>query len=76
MGGSVFVILLIALAAVLFVSGLSVFVAVPVFLVVVVGVGVWLRVFASASGRSAPTSDVPSTREASYEPVIDPSDRP
>ena len=71
-----FVILAIALAAVLFVSGLSVFIAIPVFLVVLVGIGVWFRVFASASRRAAPTSDVPSTREASYEPVIDPSDRP
>ncbi len=76
MGGSVFIIFVIALAAVLFVSGLSVFLAIPVLVVVLVGAAVWFRVFASASRRAAPTSDVPSTREASYEPVIDPSDRP
>jgi hypothetical protein len=56
------------------VAGMSPFLGIPILVVSAIAPALWAAV-AARLGRRGLNSDVPSTREASYDPVVDPAER-
>lgn len=55
-------------------AGMSPFIGIPILVVALVFPALWAAISARLAQRRL-QSDVPSTREASYDPVSDPADR-
>jgi hypothetical protein len=69
---------LVAFFLVVVVMGITPFVGMPLAVVICLGPIAWLALASrkAAGRRRLEKSGVPTTQEATYEPVIDPSDRP
>ena len=65
---------LVATLALVLVAGMTPFVGIPIVVVVVGLAALWAGIAGRQASRRLET-DTPSTREAAYDPVVDPAER-
>jgi hypothetical protein len=66
---------LVATLALVLVAGMTPFMGIPIIVLLVVLALLGGAVFARNASRKLETEGVPTTREAAYEPVVDPAER-